>query len=232
MKLLRHLPNLLTVANLVMGVLGIIAMANGLVETALLLVAGGLVADVLDGMVARWLKVDCGLGVQLDSLADLVTFGVLPAMMLFYMGARFGGPTPGQEATAIVAALFVGSTAVRLARFNIDDRPRQFFYGLPTPAGAIFIAAWLWAQWSNREMGLGVSQLPWLAILIPVLLGILYQAPLRLPSLKSAPRVRMLLGIPLVVAGIGLAWAGPIAISGGITAYVLIGLVNLALRRY
>jgi CDP-diacylglycerol--serine O-phosphatidyltransferase len=232
MNLLRHVPNLLTVANLVMGVLGVISMANGLVDTALLLIAGGLVADVLDGMVARWLKVDGALGVQLDSLADLVTFGVLPAMMLFYMGARFGGPSPGQEVTAVFAALFVGSTAVRLARFNIDTRPRQFFYGLPTPAGAIFIAAWMWAQWSNREMGLGVSQLPWLVILVPVLLGILYQAPLRLPSLKSAPGVRLLLIIPLVVAGIGFAWAGPIAISAGIAAYVLIGLVNLALRRF
>lgn len=232
MNLLRHLPNLLTVANLVMGVLGVISMANGLVETALLLVAGGLVADVLDGMVARWLKVDGALGVQLDSLADLVTFGVLPAMMLFYMGARFGGPTPGQEVTAIVAALFVGSTAVRLARFNIDNRPRQFFYGLPTPAGAIFIAAWLWAQWSNRELGMGVSQLPWLVILVPVLLGTLYQAPLRLPSLKSAQPVRLLLIMPLVIAGAGYAWVGPIAISAGIAAYVLLGLVNLVLRRF
>jgi len=232
MNWLRHLPNVLTLTNLVLGVLGIISMANGLVDTALALLGGALVADVLDGTVARWLKVTSPLGVQLDSLADLVSFGVLPAMMLFFMGARFGAGAPGQQVMAIVAGLFVASAGLRLARFNIDDRPRAFFYGLATPAGAIFVAAWLWAQWSNRELGLGVSQLPWLGVLVPVALGILYQVPLRLPSMKSPSRARWLLVLPALVTAAGFFLWGPIAISFGIGVYVLVGLVNILAKLY
>ncbi|HQW03829.1 MAG TPA: CDP-alcohol phosphatidyltransferase family protein, partial [Saprospiraceae bacterium] len=86
MKLVRQIPNALTLTNLLLGTMAIIALTNALVGTAMLLMAGSLVADVFDGAIARKLGIADGLGIQLDSLADMVTFGVLPAMMIFYCG--------------------------------------------------------------------------------------------------------------------------------------------------
>lgn len=232
MRLLDQLPNILTLINLVLGALGVILLAGGQVDYALFAMAGCLLADVLDGATARWLKVSGPLGVQLDSLADLVSFGMLPAMMLFRMPSPMRDSSFGLILSTGCALLLVASTALRLARFNIDDRPRQFFYGLATPAGAIFISGWFWAQIGGDDLGLGAKDQPWLLPAIPIILALLYQMPLRLPGLKSPDRVRYWLILPVVIAVTGFFWVGPISISFGIIGYVLTGLVNLVVRRY
>ncbi len=121
MKILNQLPNALTLINLTLGTLAIFVLINGRVPTALILIGGCLLADLLDGAIARKLGVASGLGVQLDSLADIVSFGVLPGMMIFDAGAKYGG-IPKPELIAIFAALSTASAGLRLARFNIDDR--------------------------------------------------------------------------------------------------------------
>ena len=232
MKFLRHLPNVLTLINLLLGVLAILSLTNALVMTALILMGGSLVADVMDGAIARRLGISEGLGVQLDSLADMVTFGVLPGMMVFYCGARYGGGTPGQETVAIFSALMVVSAGLRLGRFNIDTRPREYFWGLATPSGAIMVAAWLWAQHSGRDYGFGAAEMPWLNIAVPLFLMIMYQVSLRLPGLKSPKGGLWILGVLAMLTLVGFILIGPIAISVGILVYVLIGLVNLILKLY
>ncbi len=232
MNVLRHLPNLLTLANLLMGMLAIIALTNALIEQALWLMAGSLVADVLDGVLARKLGVSGGLGVQLDSLADMVTFGVLPALMLFYCGARYGTGNPSQEITAIFASFVAVSAGLRLGRFNIDHRPREYFWGLATPAGGVLVAAWLWAQHTLQDYGFGLSDLPWLGIAIPLFLAVMYQVDLKLPGLKSPGKG---MATAMAIAGItvaGLIVIGPLAITGGIILYVLTGVLNLLLKWY
>jgi CDP-diacylglycerol---serine O-phosphatidyltransferase len=232
MKLVHQIPNALTLTNLLLGTMAIIALTNALVGTAMLLMAGSLLADVLDGAIARRLGVAEGLGIQLDSLADMVTFGVLPAMMIFYCGARYGGGSPGQETIAIFASLSAVSAGLRLGRFNIDMRPREYFWGLATPAGGILVAVWLWAQHTGRDYGFGVADMPWLGIAVPVFLMIAFQIPLKLPGLKS-PKSGIITAIALALLTlIGIITLGPIAIPAGIVAYVLIGLFNLVLRWY
>lgn len=232
MKLVRQIPNILTLSNLLMGTLAIIALTNALLPTAIMLMAGSLVADVLDGAIARKLGVSGDLGIQLDSLADMVTFGVLPAMMIFYCGARYGGGTPGQEMIAIFASFSAVSAGLRLGRFNVDVRPREYFWGLATPAGGIMVAGWLWAQHIGRDYGFGVSDMPWLGVVVPVFLIIAYQVPLKLPGLKS-PKAGIITAVILTIGTVaGLIFFGPIAIAGGIVAYVMLGVLNLVVRWY
>lgn len=232
MKLLRHLPNTLTLCNLLFGVLAIMALHKDLISTTILLMAGSLVADALDGALARKLGVDNSLGVQLDSLADMATFGVLPAMMLYYIGTHYGSNLFHEYILAGFAGLTAVSAGLRLARFNVDDRPREYFWGLATPAGGLMVAAWLWAQYSGNDFGLGVASMPWLSIAIPMFLVIFYQIDLKLPGLKS-PKSGIITLIVLAVSIIGgTVFFGAIAIFLGIIAYIGLGLVNLVIRWY
>jgi CDP-diacylglycerol--serine O-phosphatidyltransferase len=232
MNVLRHIPNALTLINLMMGTMAIIALDNGRVETTLILIGICLLADILDGAIARALKINSGIGVQLDSLADVVSFGVLPSMMLFYMGSRYGGGSPDQVLVAVLASLNAVSAGLRLARFNVDERSRNFFWGLATPAGAMLVTGWLWAQHIDRDYGFGVADFPWLVVIITIFLVIAYQVGLRLPGLKSKKTgfaIAVLLG---TTVAIGVFTIGPISIPLGIIIYFIIGLLNLAFKFY
>ncbi len=232
MKLLRHLPNTLTLCNLLFGVLAIMALVNEMITMMMVLMAGSLIADALDGALARKLGVDSALGLQLDSLADIVTFGVLPAMMLYYIGVHFGDGSIHHYVLGGFAALTSVSAGLRLGRFNIDVRPKDYFWGLATPAGGLMVAAWLWAQHTGIDYGLGVSSLPWLNIIVPIFLVIFYQAALKLPGLKS-PKAGMITLIVLVlVILIGTILHGAIAIFLGVIVYIGLGLVNLVVKWY
>ncbi len=232
MKLLSHLPNILTLINLTAGTLGVIAMTNALIPTALGLMGVCLVADILDGQLARKLGVAGGIGVQLDSLADVVSFGVLPCMMIFYMGARYGGGEFSQQMVGVVAALTVASAGLRLARFNVDTRDKKYFWGLATPAGAMLIAGWLWAQFVNKDFGFSVAEMPFLIILIPVIVMVAYHLPLKLPGLKSPKKAISIAIILFAAIAIGVFTIGPIAIPLGLLLYLMLGVVNLALKIY
>jgi len=232
MKILNHLPNALTLLNLTMGTLAIIALINGLVPIVLLLVGGCLLADILDGAIARRLGVSGGLGIQLDSLADVISFGVLPALMIYSAFSMYAHEFPYHELISVFAALTAASAGLRLARFNIDTRPREYFWGLATPAGAIMVTGWLWAQFDGRDYGLGMADCPWLGVLIPVFLIICFQVPLKLPGLKS-PKPGIITAILLGVSGvIGFILLGPISIPLAIVGYVALGLLNLVLKWY
>ncbi|PRY39142.1 CDP-diacylglycerol--serine O-phosphatidyltransferase [Spirosoma oryzae] len=136
MKLLRHLPNAMTCGNLLCGCLGIVLAMRGHLDTAawLILLAG--VLDFGDGFVARLVKVSGPFGKELDSLADVVTFGVLPSVIVFQLMwfQNLGVIAYSAFLIAILAAL-------RLARFNIDTRQSDQFIGVPVPANTLLIAA-------------------------------------------------------------------------------------------
>jgi phosphatidylserine synthase len=162
----------------------------------------------------------------------MVTFGVLPALMIFYCGARYGGGTPGQETIAIFASLSAVSAGLRLGRFNLDTRAREYFWGLSTPAGGVLVASWLWAQYSDKDYGYGVAEIPWLGVIVPVFLIIMYQVPLKLPGVKSpGTGLYTVIGLAFVTV-VGLILLGPLAITLGILLYVALGLVNLVVNWY
>lgn len=232
MSLLRHLPNALTLGNLFLGMAGVVSMANFQVENAIYCMIGSLILDVLDGALARKLGVAGPLGIQLDSLADMVSFGVLPGMMVWYMGIEFAGDHISEPVSIALAGILAVSTGLRLGRFNIDTRPREFFWGLATPAGAIIIASWLWAQIHERDFGISVGRMPILIILVPLILSVLYQAALKLPGLKSNGAALYLLIILAILILVGAFLWGPIIVFLGFAAYVLAGLLNLVIRFY
>jgi CDP-diacylglycerol--serine O-phosphatidyltransferase len=128
------IPNIITLGNLLCGIMGLISLQNGDVKQASILILIALILDFLDGFIARMTNSYSDIGKQLDSLADMVSFGVLPSMILFHLLNDAGH-------LVYVALLPAMASALRLAKFNIDERQSDSFRGLPTPANAMVIAA-------------------------------------------------------------------------------------------
>ena len=144
----RNIPNIITLTNLFCGLCAIIFAVQGNLKLASFCIFSGAFFDFFDGLAARLLKVNGELGKQLDSMADMVTFGVAPGMMLFqliyYSQTRNIFWWDIQDPNlfpAILAFLLPILSAIRLAKFNLDTRQATSFIGLPTPALAILVAA-------------------------------------------------------------------------------------------
>ncbi len=152
--MLLNFPNALTCCNLICGCMATGAAFHGHFEWAFVMIIGGAVFDFFDGMAARALGISSPIGKELDSLADVVTFGVAPSAMIFQLFGLVQYPewllpvAPYLPYTAFIMAAF---SALRLAKFNLDERQTTSFIGLPTPANALF--------WSSLMVG----QLPFLA---------------------------------------------------------------------
>lgn len=150
---LKNIPNCNTALNLGAGCLAIIAASHGSsylwgmhgFQWAFIFMAIGAVADFLDGFSARMLKAYSELGKQLDSLSDLVTFGVAPGLTMFFLLQDIG-VDPWLSWTTILIPV---SAAFRLARFNIDTRQSTVFIGLPVPANAIFWIGYAALMWQG-----------------------------------------------------------------------------------
>tara|TARA_B100001245_G_C22892177_1_gene429858 strand:- start:77 stop:781 length:705 start_codon:yes stop_codon:yes gene_type:complete len=180
------IPNLLTLANLACGLLAIVSIFSGNISTAAWLVGFSLVFDFLDGFMARLLRVHSELGKQLDSLADLVTFGVAPGFLMFKL-FRFAmqGGEPIPEFLPYIALLIPLFSALRLAKFNIDTRQAEYFIGMPTPANAIFIFSLaLMALYGSNDTTQAILLHPFFLTAITVLTSFLLVAELPLMSLK------------------------------------------------
>jgi CDP-diacylglycerol---serine O-phosphatidyltransferase len=133
------IPNVITLGNLLSGCMGLKYAFEGNLEYAAYAIFLALILDYLDGFLARILKSNSEIGQQLDSLADMVSFGVLPAYILFFILKNQGNVVfEGQEYLSLLLAL---SSALRLAKFNIDTRQTDSFIGVPTPANGMLIAS-------------------------------------------------------------------------------------------
>ncbi len=134
------LPNFFTALSAFFGVMSIIASSQGKFEKAFIYIVLSLIADGLDGRVARLTNTTSKFGVEFDSLADLVAFGVAPSMMLFFaIGQDYG------KFGALVSGLFVVFGAIRLARFNVTtgELDPRYFIGLPIPTAAVVLGSWI-----------------------------------------------------------------------------------------
>jgi CDP-diacylglycerol--serine O-phosphatidyltransferase len=132
----RHIPNLLTLGNLLCGCLGIVFILEGRSVPAAYFVWIACVFDFLDGFTSRLLKTNSAIGKELDSLADMVSFGVLPSLVIYKLW-----PVGLPEWTAFFSFAVAAFSALRLAIFNIDETQRESFRGLPTPANAILLTS-------------------------------------------------------------------------------------------
>jgi len=145
MNIKKEIPNLLTLGNLLAGCLGLVFVMQGNLLWASYCIGISLVCDFLDGFLARLLHAYSEIGKQLDSLADMVSFGILPSFMLLHLVEKsctslcyYG--LGGFYKPYMVFALALAS-AYRLAKFNIDTRQSDQFIGVPTPANGLFIAS-------------------------------------------------------------------------------------------
>jgi len=139
-KLIYILPNLFTASSIFVGVISIVEASKGNFFLASWLILLALVFDGLDGRVARMTNTTSQFGVEFDSLADIISFGIAPAMLLyFFIGNEFG------RFGILVSALYVIFGAIRLARFNISTAKTDpnVFIGLPIPTAAIFVSMWI-----------------------------------------------------------------------------------------
>lgn len=174
--MIRHLPNALTCANLLCGCMGIVAVFRFPDMPAAWFIWAAAAFDFLDGFVARILKVSSVIGKELDSLADVVSFGVLPALVMFHLIEQ----NTNYPALAYTAFLIAICSALRLAIFNIDNTQTDSFKGLPTPANALFLSSlpllsshyFLWIF--NDIILIGIS----------ILFSLLLVSPIRLMAIK------------------------------------------------
>ena len=140
----KHIPNAITCCNLICGCLAILAALLLDAKIALSLIVLGAVFDFFDGMTARLLHVSSPIGKELDSLADVVTFGVAPATIVYAALRVIDYPSFMEPLRAIIpflAFIMAAFSALRLAKFNLDERQAMGFIGLPTPANALFWGA-------------------------------------------------------------------------------------------
>lgn len=149
MQIKQHIPNAITLLNLSSGLLAIIAIFKGYYDEAFLFVCLGIFFDFWDGFFARKFKVSGALGLQLDSLADVITSGVVPGLMMFKLLLDIQEDVSSKYYLTedfyymgfvpYLGFIITLASAYRLAKFNIDTRQTDSFIGLPTPANALFI---------------------------------------------------------------------------------------------
>jgi len=140
----RNIPNTITCCNLVSGCVATVCALNYSPEAALLFIIVGAVFDFFDGMSARMLHVSSPIGKELDSLADDITFGLAPAAMVYARLCTMEYPVmlePFRTFIPYFAFIMAAAAALRLAKFNLDERQTTSFIGLPTPANALFWGA-------------------------------------------------------------------------------------------
>lgn len=210
-------PNMVTSGNLLCGMFSLMLASQGRFIPAAWMVFCAVIFDGLDGKVARSLGGGSQFGLEFDSLADLVSFGVAPAMMI-YMGAldSFGGILG-----AVVSCFFTLCVALRLARFNVVHIPGPF-QGLPSPAGGLFVSSFVLAQVPIRTEPLFIS-------LILILTGLLMVSSVPYANLKGLTRERanprkclLLLGL-LTFCFFALRGAAPLALF---SIYIVSGLLR------
>ena len=139
MNIKKHIPNLITLLNLFCGCIALIFATRLDFEAAFLFVCLGIFLDFFDGFFARLFKVSSPLGLQLDSLADMVTSGVVPGYVMFLMLSGAEDADSNYAFIPYLGFIITLGSCYRLANFNIDTRQTDSFIGLPTPANALFI---------------------------------------------------------------------------------------------
>jgi CDP-diacylglycerol--serine O-phosphatidyltransferase len=210
------IPNALTALNIVLGVSALISTFNGAFSTAALLIVAALVADGLDGRVARYFNTSSDFGKELDSLCDVVSFGVAPAILAYVFALQEYGIIG-----VLAAAAFATCGALRLARFNVNTGVvKGYFMGLPIPASGCVIATYVM---------LGIKSPSWLLLALTVIFAYLMVSTIRYPDFKGkdGERIRIVpLVITVLVSGYILFLAHDAFLFVGFFAYALFGMLN------
>ena len=231
------LPNGFTLFNLFCGIYAMVLASRGRFGTAAFFVVLGGVADSLDGRIARATGTGSRFGEELDSLVDAVSFGLAPALIMYFAALR----TEGTD--WIYVFIFTSCAVIRLARFNVEQagRAKTHFHGLPSPAAGMTLATYYWFSQTplyndavifftdNRTL----AELPWHTILRWLMVGLAYFMISDVPY-PAVPTIgykssRQILGTTIIVGSIlGLIFLPREFIFPALVAYVLFGAVKWA----
>ncbi len=179
----KHIPNLITCLNLFSGCIAVVFAFQNDLKLAAYFVFLAALLDFLDGFIARLLKSYSEIGKQLDSLADMVSFGLVPGIVLFQYLQNSNGITENNNFLAFGGFIITVFSALRLAKFNLDTRQSDQFIGLPTPANALFIVSliFVFEKYPTLFEQLNVA---WFFAVITILFSYLLVAELPLLALK------------------------------------------------
>lgn len=180
MQITKHIPNTITSMNLLCGVMGVIFTFEGALDIAFYLMLAAAICDFLDGFAARMLKAYSAMGKELDSLADLISFGLLPSLMLHRRLVE-GGMTGFWSYLPLIICVF---SALRLAKFNVDDRQDENFLGLPTPACALWCGSLIYAADNGVMSMAGLLQDKYIILIGSVVLSLLLVSEIPMFSFK------------------------------------------------
>lgn len=230
MNLQKHIPNLLTLLNLFCGCIAIVFISNFRFELAFFFVCLGIFFDFFDGFLARKWGVAGPLGVQLDSLADMVTSGVAPGFVMTYLLAGQYVNTVFVEYLPWLGFIITLGACYRLANFNIDTRQSDSFIGLPTPANALFIMSLPLVIESHPTIEIvGLLLNKWVLIAITLLSAYVMNAEIPLFSLKikdfSFQKYKLQIGF-LLASVVLLIFLQFTAVPLIILMYVLLSVLN------
>jgi len=214
------LPNLFTTAGLFAGFYAIVAAIRGDFESAAIAIFIAMIMDGLDGRIARMTNTQSDFGAEYDSLADMVSFGLAPALVI-YQWALLGMGKFGW----MVAFIYAACGALRLARFNtqVGIADKRYFQGLPSPAAAACLAGFVWAGSSND---LDLSLMSMIALPLTFLCGILMVSTVRYSSFKELDlhgKVPFVVMLILVLIFAFIAIDPPLILFGGFVIYALSG---------
>ncbi len=194
--MMKHIPNFITSLNLAAGFFAIIYAANGDLFTASWLILAALIFDFLDGFSARLLKAYSDVGKELDSLADVVSFGVAPGILIYHLlNHSLDSVAPGMVNSGsviitlilIIPAIMPVCGAFRLAVFNLDPTQTTSFKGLPVPANALaVISVVITAHYSQSELFTSFTNSTFLLVLFTIILSLLMVSRIPLISLKAS----------------------------------------------
>jgi len=197
----KHIPNIITSLNLLCGCFAILFAVSGDLVAASFFVLTGMFFDFFDGLAARLLKVQSEIGLQLDSLADMVTFGVVPSIIMFQLLNKASSPQVLESVFEVSEPMvwygenmsylpFLGliiavASAYRLAKFNVDTRQTSSFIGLPTPANTLLIISLpLIYEFQYTAVIESIMFNKWFLISLTVLSSLLLNAEIPLFALK------------------------------------------------
>lgn len=244
MQIKKHIPNIITLLNLFCGCIAVVFVSLREFEYAFFFVCLGIFLDFFDGFFARLFKVSSPLGLQLDSLADMVTSGVVPGFVMYKMLPSIKEitsdssiiicyPLIDEDPFAIfpyLGFIITLGACYRLANFNIDTRQTDSFIGLPTPANALFILSLpLVLQYSDSLVVFEILSDKWMLLLITLFSAYIMNAEIPLFSLKIKDftfKKNALQIVFLTLCVVLLVFFQYLAIPLVIVTYVLLSVIN------
>jgi len=221
------LPNMITTAGLFAGFYAIVAAMNGRFEAAAVAIFVAMIMDGIDGRVARLTNTQSEFGVQYDSLADMVSFGLAPALVMYEWSLKSMVSVGWAKLGWLAAFIFTAGAALRLARFNaqVETAEKNYFRGLPSPSAAGALAGMVWV---GTDLGINGEDLVYGAFVLTVAMGLLMVSNIRYYSFKEfhfKNRVSFVAMLAVVLAYAFASIDPPKVLFAGFLVYAVSGVV-------